>query len=349
MREYSDRASATRPRSDARDPEHDPPSVTVVIPAHDRPSLLARTLASIVSQARVDLDVVVVDDGSARELAPSVHRFADERIRVLRNETAQGVSRARNRGIDSARGDWVAFCDDDDLWAPDKLAAQVAAAREVGAPWAYAGHVNITIEDEVIGGAPPAPPTIVRRDLPRTNLIPGGGSNVLVRTDVVRGIGKFDVGLGILEDWDLWIRLAREAAPGWVPRPLIGYRIHATNSSRNIDRMESELAIIDDRYQGPVDRVRFDRHLARVSLRGGDRRRAAWFTGRAALRAAAARDVDYFRNDLTLDARTMIVVFAPQLVARSVTGSRRRESRSDPWLVAGAAWIDALRAGAEAT
>jgi hypothetical protein len=183
----------------------------------------------------------------------------------------------------------------------------------------------------------------VRRDLARTNLIPGGGSNVLARTDLVRRLGGFDVGLGILEDWDMWIRLAREALPAWVPRPLIGYRIHGTNSSRNIDRMMSELEIIDARYHGPVDRVRFERHLARVSLRGGERRRAARFSLRAAMRAAVTRDGTYFRDDFLLDARTMAAVFAPALVRKQIARlPSRTPTGPDPWLLEAETWVTAL-------
>jgi glycosyltransferase involved in cell wall biosynthesis len=321
------------------DPE---PKVSVVVPTHDRGPLLERTLASVVRQRGVALEIVVVDDGSTDDTTRRLDALGDERLRVVRNERAEGVSRARNRGIAEARGEWLAFCDDDDVWAPDKLAAQVEAAGAAGAPWAYAGHVNISAEDRVIGGAPPSPPDVVRRELPRTNLIPGGGSNVLARAALVREVGSFDERLGILEDWDLWIRLARDAAPAWVPRPLIGYRVHAENSSRNIDRMLAELDVLDERYRGPVDRVRFEAHLARVSLRSGDRSNAVRFTVRAAVRAVAARDVRTLRSELVPGAGAVAKAFAPASIRARLPRRRPPGPEIDEWQAVAAAWVAEL-------
>jgi glycosyltransferase involved in cell wall biosynthesis len=247
------------------------------------------------------------------------------------------VSAARNRGIEEARGEWIAFLDDDDLWAPDKLALQLDALRQTGRLWAYTGHVNITSDHRVLGGAPPCAPDTVQRDLRRTNLIPGGGSSVLTRADLVRGLGGFDENLGILEDWDLWIRLAREGRPAWVRRPLVGYRIHGTNSSRNIDRMLTEVEIIDRRHRGPVDKVRFYRHLARVSLRGGRRRQAFRFS----LRTAALGDPHYLARNFVPDVWGIANTFIPDRVRGWVAGLGRHHihRRSDEWATQAAMWL----------
>ena len=112
--------------ADARDPPArigtGTPEVSVVVPTHNRSGLLAQTLHSVLWQRGVDLEVLVVDDGSADDTAEMVAGLADPRIRLLRHDHPQGVSAARNRGVAAASGRWLAFCDDDDLWAPDKLA-----------------------------------------------------------------------------------------------------------------------------------------------------------------------------------------------------------------------------------
>ena len=128
------------------------PEVSVVVPTHDRSRLLALTLRSILGQRGVDLEVIVVDDGSTDDTAEVVAGLGDDRVRLLRHDTPQGVAAARNYGIAEAAGGWLAFCDDDDLWAPDKLARQLHAARETGRAWAYAGAVKIDADGRVVAG-----------------------------------------------------------------------------------------------------------------------------------------------------------------------------------------------------
>jgi len=108
------------------------PEISVIVPTHNRNELLRLTLRSILAQRDVDLEIIVIDDGSPVNVSEIVATFGDARIRVIRHDRPSGVSTARNRGADAATGDWLAFCDDDDLWAPDKLARQLAAAADAG-------------------------------------------------------------------------------------------------------------------------------------------------------------------------------------------------------------------------
>ena len=102
-------------------------AVTVVVPTRNRLELLRLTLTSILRQHDVDLHVHVVDDASTEDTAGVVASFADHRLRVVRQPVVSGVSNARNAGWSGATTRWVAFCDDDDLWSPAKLAEQLAA------------------------------------------------------------------------------------------------------------------------------------------------------------------------------------------------------------------------------
>lgn len=259
--------------------------VSVVIPTKNRRELLALTLRTVVEQKDVDLEVIVVDDGSEGTAAAEVVTArADPRVRLLRNPTSQGVSGARNRGLSAASGRWVAFCDDDDLWAPDKLLMQVREAQRSGRSWVYAGAVKIDSDLRVVGGEPPAPPEVVHRRLPRWTLIPGGCSGVVVRRELVLEVGGFDPALVNLADWDLWSRLAQAGPPAWVPLPLIGYRIHSGNSSQDTGLVLRELDLLDGRYGARVDRGAVHHYLAWVSLRGGRRRQAAGHFMQAAIR-----------------------------------------------------------------
>jgi glycosyltransferase involved in cell wall biosynthesis len=256
------------------------PLVSVVVPSHNRARLLRRTLRSILAQHLSDIEVVVVDDGSTDDTS-SVAGAADPRVVVVRNAKPAGVSAARNRGIAAARGDWIAFCDDDDLWSPDKLARQLMAADQVGANWAYAGDVNVDERLRVLSGGPPPDPEAVVALLPRWNPLASGGSNVMVRSDVLAAVGGFDPALRRTEDWDLWIRIARRGPPACVREPLVAYRFHAGNVVSDPGEMVDEARQLAARYGIPVDVTAMHRRAAWAALRGGRRLLAVRYYARA--------------------------------------------------------------------
>ena len=108
------------------------PRVSVVIPAYNAARYLRRSVGSALAQTLPDLEVIVVDDGSSdatSELALAL-AAADPRVRLLRNESNLGVSVARNRGIEAARGEWVAFLDADDAFLPERLDRLLAAGED---------------------------------------------------------------------------------------------------------------------------------------------------------------------------------------------------------------------------
>ena len=90
-------------------------------------------------RSAVDLEVIVVDDGSTDATRQVVEDAGDPRIRYIRNDATRGVSAARNRGIAAAEGDWISFLDDDDVWAPEKLTRQLTAAERAGSALGVCG------------------------------------------------------------------------------------------------------------------------------------------------------------------------------------------------------------------
>jgi glycosyltransferase involved in cell wall biosynthesis len=257
------------------------PEVSVVIPTHNRSALLPLTLYSALYQRDADLEVVVVDDGSDDDTPELLRHVDDPRVRVLRHDAARGVSAARNHGIEEARGRWVAFLDDDDLWAPPKLSLQLEALRETERRWAYAGTVEISKDNRVFDGRPPFTPDEVMREVTMRNMVHAGSSNVIVDREWLPR-PAFDRSLHHSPDWDLWIRLARMGPPACVVRPLIAYRLHPGNESLDMDGMFAEVDEMERRYGGRVDRVQFYRYLGTLSQQTGWNREALRFYGRAA-------------------------------------------------------------------
>ena len=314
--------------------------VTVVIPTRDRRDLLAQALRTALDQRDVRVEVVVVDDGSTDGAEEMIRHLAESRVRVIRHERSRGVSAARNRGVAEATAPWIAFLDDDDLWAPSKLQEQVAAADSSARSWAYVGSVNVTRDLTVIGGAPPPPPEVVAREIERRNLIPGGCSGVLVRTDTMRRLGGFDERLGIVADWDLWIRLALDGSPACVAKPLVAYRVHTGNASRNTGRLSAELAVIDRRYGGRVDRVAFTRYLALVARRAGHRREAL----RHYLGAARIGGARYVIRGFGPDVWTVVGGRLADAAPAPLLWRRRRPSAT-AWTAMAQTWLDQLSLG----
>ena len=211
------------------------PFLSVVIPTFNRVQQVQAALKSVLAQTYPEFEAIVVDDGSTDGTGEAIRRLISQqgddgkRIRYF-FQPNQGQSAARNKGIDEARGEWVAFLDSDDVWLPEKLEWQVRAIeefkgkccacitdarlvdnlgkdttafRESGKPW-----------QETLGVDPEACATLVRcRD-------PFWVSALLVRTDVVNQLGLFDADIGYAEDHDFLFRLSLVTSFCYVNKPL---------------------------------------------------------------------------------------------------------------------------------
>src|SRR5438093_5382562 len=212
--------------------DHSKPLVSVVIPVYNGERYLVDAIQSVLDQTYRNFEVIVVDDGSTDESAAVAKRFG-EAIRYV-HQANGGVSKARNTGIAEARGAYLAFLDQDDLWLPEKLAVQVAyldSHPEVGAVycqcevkgngWLRTGLYYVEpVKDDVVG--------IMRG--PYLLM-----TSAMFRGEVLRKIGGFDealVGAGY-EDGDLTIRVREVTQIACVPKTLAIYRIHSTNSMNN--------------------------------------------------------------------------------------------------------------------
>jgi len=312
--------------------------VTVVVPTRNRAAMLRQALRSVAAQRGVDLEAVVVDDGSTDATPAVAAGMGDRRLRLIRHQRPQGVSAARNRGIAEARGRWVAFLDDDDVWAPEKLASQLAAAERDDRAWVVTGAVSVDEGLRVLAAEPPLAPERIVADLDRYNSVPAGASNVLARAELLAVTGGFDLRLRHMADWDLWIRLGRAGIPATVPRPLLAYRLHRANATMDtaFDPQEplAELDAIVDRYGIPADRLAVDRWIAWTSLRAG--RRGASL--RAYLRAAKGGDPRSL-------VRAAIGLLHPAVGRRIYYRPFLRHGQDEAWLAEARSWLRDLASG----
>jgi glycosyltransferase involved in cell wall biosynthesis len=275
------------------------PDITVVIPTKNRWHLLKTTLASALSQEGVEHEVIVVDDGSTDETPARVAQMTDPRLRVLRHEQSTGPAGARNDAIAEARGRWLAFLDDDDLWAPDKLRLQLEAGESSGAVLVYTAAVVLDENRAVVEILEAPDPDEIATLLIPGNAIPAGASNVMASTAAVRELGGYDLKLSQLADWDLWIRLTQAGRAAACPEPLMAYVQHAdgmlvtTATSELVDEfdhMVEKHRAVTERTGIEFDRPGLARWIAWGASRSGYRFRAALNYLRAASMYARRRD-----------------------------------------------------------
>jgi glycosyltransferase involved in cell wall biosynthesis len=303
-------------------------TVTVVVPTHDRQPVLARTLASILGQRDVEVRVVVVDDRSTDGTWDWLASLGDDRVTALRSPGVGGAV-ARNAGLAAVDTEWVAFCDDDDRWAPGKLAAQLAAMTS-GERWSCTGAITVDADDRVLGHQRLATGGDVLGPLLHADVIPGGGSSVVAERSLVEEVGGFDESLATQHDWELWIRFARRSPLAAVDAPLVAYRVWPGSMSWDVGPMDRTYAEIVRRHAGARDAaadLRFDQYLARMELRNGDRFGAA----RRHLRMAV-------RHRLPKQAvHAALAAAAPALAERRRAAHELAQVPAD-WLAA-ASWV----------
>lgn len=211
-------------------PSDSTPEVSVVIATRNRWHLLStHGLPSALSQEDVELEVVVVDDCSTDETPARLAELEDPRFRVVLHETRRRLAAAHNTGVANARGEWLAFLDDDDLWSPRKLRIQLDGAARAEADWAYGAAVVVDEQKRVLEADPFPDPRELARLLLQGNFVPGGGSNVIARADLVRRVGAFDEGLVRFSDWDLWLRLVEAGPPAACPEVVVARVEHGQN------------------------------------------------------------------------------------------------------------------------
>jgi len=184
------------------------PTVSVIIPTYNRAHLVSRAVRSVLDQTYQDFELVVVDDASTDNTEKVVKGFNDDRIRYFHHSENRGGSAARNTGIEAAKGEFIAFLDDDDEWLPPHLALTVETMERLSDDWGvvYTGYRVITrrktarfcpklkgqiLKEILVEGSPAALPTF------------------LIRRSCFDQVGLFDERFPRHQDVEMHIRLAK--------------------------------------------------------------------------------------------------------------------------------------------
>jgi hypothetical protein len=311
-----------------------PPAVTVAIPTWNRAHLVGRALASALAQTFTDVEILVVDDGSTDATPEVLAGVRDRRVRAVRLVRNGGISRARNTAMRLARGDWVAFLDDDNEWAPEYLERQLALAAS--RPEADVVYCRAQRRDGRTGRVGLVPSAVWSGDVFR-HLVDGWYplmSGALLRRSAVIDAGGFDEALLACEDYDLWLRLAQRTELAGSPDVLVVRHEHAgPQLSRNGAALARDAAAVDHKWKaaiaGSCGRVAYWRwrawlvnnaELTRAihAAETGDRREGVRSVGRM------ARHLPWSAPGV---ARGVAVTLLGPAAYRRLTAKLRRETR----------------------
>lgn len=280
------------------------PLISVILPAYNQPEFMAHAMASVAAQTCTDLELIVIDDGSPTDLKPAFEAAAagDKRMRYIWQSNAGGAA-ARNHGVAKARGTWIAFLDHDDLWHPEKLAAQVAAieawqGEQPGLVFCQFEKLNerVAATDNV-----PFPEKAqsgdMLGDLFRSTLIRTLSVVLIHRDAIPHGEDWFRTELAIANDVELYYRIAATHPIVFVERVLVQKREHDDNASSDVLRLHLEtVQIVDEQLQAiraqgparadllPLAKKRLQRHLlggGRAARKDRKRSQALHLYGRA--------------------------------------------------------------------
>ncbi|HEX7497638.1 MAG TPA: glycosyltransferase family 2 protein, partial [Candidatus Limnocylindrales bacterium] len=198
------------------------PTVSVIVPAHNRAGRIRAAIESIRSQTFRDFEIIVVDDGSTDNTAAIARAIAKDepRMHVHSHPHNRGAQAARNTGIRAARGEWIAFLDSDDAYYPDSIEIRLEAARKTGLEVVHSACDAIGPDGPV-----PSPIRPVEGDVYR-DVLSGPGpmfQGMIVKRELLHSIGLLNESVPSYQEWDTSIRLSAIARFGFVEQPTFLY------------------------------------------------------------------------------------------------------------------------------
>ena len=226
--------------------------VTAIITTHNRKDLLERAILSVLNQTYKDIELIVVSDGSTDGTDEFMQKYeSDKRVRYISYYPGRGGNYARNTGIKTAKGEYVAFLDDDDEWLPTKIEKQVVKIEsDSSIGLVYTGTHSIYVDDNVEFDSCPSLQGDMSKQILYNNFA-GSTTTVMLRKSILDKSGLFDEELSAIQDYDLWMRVCQECLVSVVSEPLVNYYNYKTSGqiSLNFEKYEKAYAAVNRKYE----------------------------------------------------------------------------------------------------
>ena len=208
--------------------------ITVIIPTYNRAYCIKKSIDSVLSQTYENIELIIVNDGSTDNTDDVVGSYSDSRIRYIKFEKNEGVSKARNEGIKLAEGEYIAFHDSDDVCHSDRLEKQLRLMEKI--PECQLVFCKYRAYSDIVVDVPQEDEYDLSDSkyglldiLLRGNKI--GTPTMFVRKSVFATVGMFDTNLKTQEDWDLAMRIAKQGTIRFLPEVLVD--VYKSNNSVN--------------------------------------------------------------------------------------------------------------------
>lgn len=230
--------------------------VSVIVPTYNRAHLLKKTIDSILNQTYKELELIVVNNCSIDDTEDVVKSFKDDRVHYFKNQNNGVIAVNRNFGIKKSSGEYIAFCDDDDVWLHNKLEKQVNYLRDHPEYQLVYSNAVIIDENGEQKGLLLIPESFkegyIFDELLEDNFMPQ--STILVRRTIFEAIGFFseDPHLKAAEDYQYWLKASIRYKVGSLNEPLVMYRIHPMAESRNVNRTQLKLKVLASLASDPL-------------------------------------------------------------------------------------------------
>ena len=218
-------------------------SVSVIIPTYNREATLGRSIESVLSQSYRNLEIIVVDDGSEDNTRGLVEGIEDKRLRYIYQENA-GACSARNKGIEAAKGEYIAFQDSDDVWLQNKLASQIETIKKTGADIVFCQMKRCQDDDD----------PIVIPELEQSGFISyydlkvGISTQTLLMKREVAETIKFDENMPRFQDLEWLLRAVRQYSLFGMKEVLVECYLSEDSISKSDEKLLEGISKIHKKY-----------------------------------------------------------------------------------------------------
>lgn len=316
----------TDTRAEHREPSEPlQPLVTAIIPTYRRATMVRQAVETVLSQDYASIEVIVVDDNTDVAEQQAVRAaLADfgEQVVVIPNQRQKGACGARNTGIERARGDYIAFLDDDDLWLPGKIREQVSLLERTTYVASFCGYIDVDMAFNHARRCRSSRP-VLKREHALAGECPTSTSLVLIRKSVLVDAGLFDESLPSFQDFDMWLRCLEKGDFGYVDEALVTFVQHeGERTSVNLTRRLAGLAAIEAKWghvmSAQVDFAAFKRRVVVDALIAN---------GKARMGAQYVASLGFFTRAMLADRLSKRTLFWFAIGALGSTGGKALYTR----------------------